>query len=205
MMNIVRIAKVIALLAFFLPWAAVSCQGADMATATGIEMMQGKMTANPDFEREATNAFGGGRGGAFEPTITTSATNVPDLGINAFAIGAAVVILIGLGLSFLGGARAAARNTLVTSLLGIALAFAAFWWFQQSVLNNAGDGGGRGLGGGLGGQDAAMASSMISSMVQQRFGLWINMIALGFAAGAAALALAAKSEATAPPAAPHAA
>ena len=199
MMNIVRIAKVIALLAFFLPWAAVSCQGADMATATGIEMMQGKMTANPDFEREATNAFGGGRGGAFEPTITTSATNVPDLGINAFAIGAAVVILIGLGLSFLGGARAAARNTLVTSLLGIALAFAAFWWFQQSVLNNAGDGGG------LGGQDAAMASSMISSMVQQRFGLWINMIALGFAAGAAALALAAKPGAAAPPAAPPAA
>ena len=87
-MNIVRIAKIVALLAFFLPWAAVSCQGVDVATASGIELMQGKMTANPEFERQAAGAFGGGaNAGAFEPSVSSS-TNVPDLGINIFAIAA---------------------------------------------------------------------------------------------------------------------
>ena len=200
LMNFVRIAKIVALLAFFLPWAAVSCQGADMATASGIELIQGKMTANPDFERQAAGAFGGGaNAGAFEPSVTSS-TNVPELGINAFAIGAALVVLIGLGASFLGNARAGARNALVTSLLGIALAFAAFWWFQQGVLNGAKNDGSNGLDGGLGGGDA-MAESMISSMVQQRFGLWINMIALALAAGAAGLVLAQRDAPPAPPAA----
>lgn len=199
LMSFVRIAKIVALLAFFLPWAAVSCQGADMATASGIELMQGKMTANPEFERQAAGAFGGGaNAGAFEPTVTSS-TNIPDLGINVFAIGAAIVVLIGLGASFLGNARAGARNTLVTSLLGIMLAFAAFWWFQQGVLNGARNDAG-GLDGGMGGGDA-MAASMINSMVQQRFGLWINMFALALAAGAAALILAQRDTPAAPPAA----
>lgn len=193
-MNIVRIAKIIALLAFFLPWAAVSCQGTDVATASGIELMQGKMTANPDFERQAAGMFGGGaNAGAFEPSVSSS-TNVPDLGINIFAIAAAVVVLAGLVLTFAGKGRSVARNTLVTSLLGLALAFAAFWWFQQGVLGNAKDdsgldGGMRGMGGG-----GAMAAQMLDSMVQQRFGLWINVGALAVAAGFAALMLAKKDE-----------
>ena len=105
LMNFVRIAKIVALLAFFLPWAAVSCQGIDVATASGIELMQGKMTANPDFERQAAGAFGGGaNAGAFEPSVSSS-TNVPELGINFFAVGAAVVVLAGLGMAAYFGYR----------------------------------------------------------------------------------------------------
>ena len=197
LMNFVRIAKIVALLAFFLPWAAVSCQGVDVATASGIELMQGKMTANPDFERQAAGAFGGGaNAGAFEPSVSSS-TNVPELGINFFAVGAAVVVLAGLGLTFVGGGRSAARNTLITSLLGIALAFAAFWWFQQGVMGSAKED--SGLDGGMGGMGGGgpMAAQMLDSMVQQRFGLWINMFALALAAGVAGLTLARKDEPTA--------
>lgn len=191
LMNFVRIAKIVALLAFFLPWASVSCQGVDVATASGIELMQGKMTANPDFERQAAGAFGGGaNAGAFEPSVTSS-TNVPELGMNLFAVAAALVALAGLGLTFVGKGRTAARNTLITSVLGIALAFAAFWWFQQGVLGSAKDD--SGLDGGMGG-GGPMAAQMLDSMVQQRFGLWINMIALALAAGVAGLTLAKKDE-----------
>ena len=191
LMNFVRIAKIVALLAFFLPWAAVSCQGVDVATASGIELMQGKMTANPDFERQAAGAFGGGaNAGAFEPSVTGS-TNVPELGMNLFAVAAALVALTGLGLTFVGKGRTAARNTLITSVLGIALAFAAFWWFQQGVLGSAKDD--SGLDGGMGG-GGPMAAQMLDSMVQQRVGLWINMIALALAAGVAGLTLAKKDE-----------
>jgi len=191
LMNFVRIAKIVALLAFFLPWAAVSCQGVDVATASGIELMQGKMTANPDFERQAAGAFGGGaNAGAFEPSVTSS-TNVPELGMNLFAVAAALVALTGLGLTFVGKGRTAARNTLITSVLGIALAFAAFWWFQQGVLGSAKDD--SGLDGGMGG-GGPMAAQMLDSMVQQRVGLWINMIALALAAGVAGLTLAKKDE-----------
>ena len=191
LMNFVRIAKIVALLAFFLPWAAVSCQGVDVATASGIELMQGKMTDNPDFERQAAGAFGGGaNAGVFEPSVTSS-TNVPELGMNLFAVAAALVALTGLGLTFVGKGRTAARNTLITSVLGIALAFAAFWWFQQGVLGSAKDD--SGLDGGMGG-GGPMAAQMLDSMVQQRVGLWINMIALALAAGVAGLTLAKKDE-----------
>lgn len=210
--NLVRIAKLVALLAFFLPWAAVSCQGTDVATASGIELMQGKMTANPDFERQMGqtmgNAFGASPGSRdvfgnadFEPTITSRATQAPELGINPFAIGAAIAVLAGLLLSFAGGVRSAARTTLITSLLGIALAFGAFWWFQQGVLRNASEDNSGGMGGGMGGMGGggAMAAQMMESMVQQRFGLWINMLALVVAAGSAGLIMARKDAAAPPP------
>jgi len=183
-LNLIRIAKVIALLAFILPWAAVSCQGADVATATGIEMIQGKMSANPDFEREIGERFGGGMldGGA-----TRVESNPPmELGLNPFAIGAAAVVLIGLGLSLVGAARTVARNTLITSVLGVVLALAAFWWFREGVFNSAREDSGRNAAGGF----AAAESQFLDSMVQQRYGLWINVGALLVAAGAAGLVLA---------------
>lgn len=183
-LNLIRIAKVIALLAFILPWAAVSCQGADVATATGIEMIQGKMSPNPDFEREIAERFGGGRvaGG----TADVQRDPPMELGLNPFAIGAAAVLLVGLGLSLVGAARMATRNTLITSVLGIVLTLAAFWWFREGVLNSARENGGRDAAGGF----ATAESQFLDSMVQQRYGLWINVGALLVAAGAAGLVLA---------------
>jgi hypothetical protein len=187
-LNLIRLAKVIALLAFILPWAAVSCQGADVATATGIEMMQGKMSPNPDFEREIGERFGGGGlldGGEVESDPPM------ELGLNIFAIGAGIVVLAGLGLSFLGAPRTATRNTLVTSLLAIALAGAAFWWFREGVFNSVReDGGGPSNNGQAGGSFGVAESQFLDSMVQHRYGFWINIGALVVAAGAAGVVLA---------------
>ena len=55
LMNVVRIAKVLALLAFVLPWAAVSCNNVDVATASGIELI-----SNVCRHRQATMLQGRG-------------------------------------------------------------------------------------------------------------------------------------------------
>jgi len=58
LMNVVRIAKVLALLAFVLPWAAVSCNNVDVATASGIELIQGTMSKNPEAGRQFSRQMG---------------------------------------------------------------------------------------------------------------------------------------------------
>lgn len=42
---LIRVAKVIALFAFFLPWVAISCQGQEMATMSGIDLARGHLEA----------------------------------------------------------------------------------------------------------------------------------------------------------------
>ena len=126
LMNVVRIAKLLALLAFVLPWAAVSCNNVDVATASGIELIQGTMSKNPDagkqFSRQMGSAFGPGVSeGASGGDMAGMDGPAPDLGINFFGIAAAGVIAVGLALSFMGKGKAAARNVMVTSLLGLAL------------------------------------------------------------------------------------
>jgi hypothetical protein len=216
LMNIVRIAKVVALLAFALPWVAVSCQNVDVATASGIELMQGKMTANPDFEKQLGQQMGGfgglgkNAGGGVDASASTS-----DLGINFFAIAAAIVILAGLGLTFAGKGKTAGRNALVSSLLGLALVFGTVWWWKDSASRDMSEqqggraetsspfgnaGGGNPFGGG--GMDA-MGAQMMDNMLQERFGYWIALIALGIGAGAGGLVMmggapAAKPEGTPP-------
>lgn len=238
LMNIVRIAKIVALLAFVLPWVAVSCsipgQGTvDLATASGIELIQGKMTANPDAERQMSQGVGSmfsapsagansGLGGA--PASAMSAT-VPDLGMNFFGVGAATAIIVGLLLSFLGSGKTAARNVMVTSLIGVVLVFGTVWWWKDQVKRQGNDGGGgtaqasspfggqsdNPFGGGAGnpfdgGGMGGMGGEMMDRMLQERFGYWIALTALIVAAGAGALgmlggipATAAKPDATPPP------
>jgi hypothetical protein len=201
LMNIVRIAKVVALLAFALPWVAVSCQNVDVATASGIELMQGKMTANPDFEKQLGQRMGGfgglekNTGGGVDASASTS-----DLGINFFAIAAAIVILGGLGLTFAGKGKTAGRNALVSSLLGLALVFGTVWWWKDSASRDMreqqggraetsspfGNAGGSPFGGG---NMDAMGAQMLGNMLQERFGYWIALIALGVAAGAGGLVM----------------
>ena len=47
-MNIARIAKVVALAGFLMPWLLVSCQGQEIASATGWQMAIGEMDALGD-------------------------------------------------------------------------------------------------------------------------------------------------------------
>lgn len=197
MLNIIRIAKIVALLAFVLPWVAVSCQGVDIATASGIELIQGKMTANPEASQQFGARFGGGLDGA---TVETNAASQPELDMNFFALGAAVVIVVGLAITFIGAAKSAARNALVTSLLAAALSFGAIWQFRESVKAE----GMRDQSASAGdipfdrGEMAGMGQDILNSMLQERFGYWIVIGALIVAAGAGGLSMAAAAAPTRP-------
>jgi hypothetical protein len=201
LMNVARIAKVVALLAFVLPWVAVSCNTVDIATATGIELIQGKMTENPEAGRQISARMGLPAGGSNSDVGMGGAEDMPDLGLNFFGVAAAAVIAVGLVLSFLGKGRNAARNVLVTSLLGMALAFGTVWWWKDQVKRQGGSEGETpsragspfsGAGGspfGGGGIDA-MGARTLDEMLQERFGYWITLGALALAAGAGALGMA---------------
>lgn len=220
-MNVVRIAKIVALLAFVLPWVAVSCsvpgQGSvDLATASGIELIQGKMSANPEADRQMSRNMGGmfgaqngsleGPGGFGGVRDSGMSTQTPDLGMNFFGIAAAAVIIIGLALSFAGKGRTAARNVLITSLLGAALVFGTVWWWKDQVkregmkdeqASTSSPFGGAGAGNPFGGGGmGAMGQNMIDGMLQERFGYWICLTALIVAAGAGAVGMAGNTAGT---------
>jgi hypothetical protein len=215
-MMVVRIAKVVALLAFFLPWAAVSCsipgQGTiDLATASGIELIQGKMTANPDAEKQMGRGLGSTFGappgsleadGGFGGTRDSATASVPELGMNFIGIAAAAVIAIGLALSFAGKGKTAARNVMVTSLLGLVLVFGTVWWWKDQMKKQDSMGGGtpeasspfgnpndNPFGGGAGNPLGAMGAQAVDQMLQERFGYWIALMALAVAAGAGAIGM----------------
>ena len=213
LMNIVRIAKVVALLAFVLPWVAISCSvpgsgTVDLATASGIELIQGKMTANPNAEKQLQGGMGGmfgqqggslgadsGLGNAGSGSVTS---DIPDLGMNFFGVAAAAVIVIGLLLSFAGKGKTASRNVLATSVLGLVLVFGTVWWWKDQIKKQGGEDGGTAsasspfgdTGGNPFGGGGAMGAQMVDNMLQERFGYWIAFSALIVAAGAGALGMA---------------
>lgn len=47
-MNIARAAKVVALVGFLMPWLVVSCQGTEIASATGLDMAMGTLRSTGD-------------------------------------------------------------------------------------------------------------------------------------------------------------
>ena len=103
--QIARIAKLVALLGFFLPWVTVSCSNTDLLTATGWQLMTGDPQpagplVNMDTEHRADDA---------EPAVII---------IAAFAI-----ILAGLACSLFTKMQAAAITMLVTSVLGIGVSY----------------------------------------------------------------------------------
>lgn len=227
LMNIVRIAKVIALLAFVLPWVAISCSvpgsgTVDLATASGIELIQGKMTANPNAEKQLQGGMGnmfGQQGGSLGADSGLGnagsggmTSDIPDLGLNFFGIAAAAAIVIGLLLSFAGKGKTASRNVLVTSLVGLVLVFGTVWWWKDQMKKQGGeDGGGTSAASspfGSAGDNpfgGAMGTQALDGMLQERFGYWIAFSALIVAAGAGALGMAGGGAATKPEGEPPAA
>lgn len=221
LMNVVRIAKVLALLAFVLPWAAVSCNNVDVATASGIELIQGTMSKNPEagrqFSRQMGSAFGAdlNAGDISDGGVGMDGQAV-DLGVNFFGIAAVAVIALGLALSFAGKGRTAARNVMITSLLGLALCFGTVWWWKEQVKGQSAREDGRGAAESAFGnhrdvrvQDmgsmGAMGAQMMDEMLQERFGYWIALSALAVAAGAGAIGMVSRAAAVRPDPTPPAA
>ena len=199
-MNIVRIAKVVALLAFVLPWAAISCNGTDLATASGIELIQGTMSENPQASEQMAAAMGmpAEMSTSTDSSTTEGSTGAPDMEMNIFALGAAIVTVLGLALTFMG--RIAPIATLVTSLVAAGLVYGAVWQFKQEIMKSdmaQEQGGGAPespFGPGTGDMAAMnqMGANMVNELVQERIGFWLAIGGLLVAAGASGIALASR-------------
>lgn len=196
-MNIVRIAKVVALLAFVLPWAAISCSGTDLATASGIELIQGTMSENPQAAEQFAASMGMPGGG----TTSQEPMTPPQMEMNVFALGAAIVIIVGLALTFLG--RIAPVAALVTSLVAAGLVYGAVWQFRQEIVKSdmaQEQGGGapptsvsmdNPFAADMGAMNQ-MGANMVNELVQERIGFWLAIGGLLVAAGASGIALASR-------------
>ena len=193
-----------------LPWAAVSCNDIDVATASGIELIQGTMSENSDARKQLNKKMES----SFGPQQTTGDTadpasglveSKPDLGVNFFGIAAVAVIALGLALSFAGKGRTAARNVMITSLLGLALCFGTVWWWKEQVKGQSAREDGRDVRSQDLGSMGAMGAQMMDEMLQERFGYWIALSALAVAAGAGAIGMVGGAAAVRPDPTPPAA
>jgi hypothetical protein len=178
-----RVAKLVALFGFFLPWVVVSCNDTELIRATGIELMTGN--AQP-----AGPAAGqsGGQGGDMEsdPSI--------------LAIGVFAVIVVGLGVSLLTRARQAAIVMLASSITAIALAFFTIEHMRSEMKNEIADSGSQ-AGGQIGGMIDPSQIAQLISLEEQR-GFWVTIIALIVAAVLSLIAIVPRLQQAASAAAP---
>ena len=180
---IARVAKLVALLAFFLPWILVSCSGNEIAHGSGWDMMVGHL--QPSDQINGLQAQFGN-----EHSQQQMDRPAPEF----FAIAAFAVIAVGLLVSFAMKRRAAAGVMLATSLLGIALCFGAFEHIKSAMheqVEHAARKQHNQLGIDLGGS--------VESAVrfEKQEGFWVTIIALVVAATMSGAALTMRRE-TAP-------
>jgi hypothetical protein len=177
---IARVAKVVALLAFFLPWILVSCSGNEIAHGSGWDMMVGHL--QPSDQINGLQAQFGN-----EHTQSQMDRPAPEIVlILAFA-----VIALGLLVSFAVKQRAAAGVMLASSLLGIALSFGAFA-HVQSELNNQVEHAARKQHNRLGIDLSGSVEGAVR--IEKQEGFWVTIIALVVAATMSGAALTMRRE-----------
>jgi len=99
-----RLAKLVALFGFVLPWMVVSCSGTEIMSATGIQLI----TGDPQLAGPLANA---------------PANEQPNTDPSVWVIAAAGAAVLGLALSLFVRGRAAAIVLLTTALLGAGLTY----------------------------------------------------------------------------------
>jgi hypothetical protein len=157
--NLARIAKVVALLLFILPWVTISCAETPLITMSGVDLVTGHVTM--------TNPM-------------TGATEAPpgaDHGEWLVIIGA-VLILLSLAATFL---LKGARGALVGAIGSAAAAACLAYTILVKIPNDAHNSGAMNAGGGgaAGGPSAAQIQQMIQVHVQ--IGFWLVLAALAAA------------------------
>jgi hypothetical protein len=156
MTNLGRIAKVIALLLFVLPWVTVSCADQTLVTMTGVDLATGhiSMAANP-------------MGGA---SASVPAQHSGDL----FVIIGAVLILAGLAVTFiLKGSRGAIAAAGCAALAALSLAYTVLVKIPGTARADATSGAG---GGSAGGPSPEQIAEMIKVNIQ--IGFYLCLAAL---------------------------
>lgn len=114
--TLARVAKLVALLCFFLPWILVSCSGNEIAHGNGIQLMTGHLQPSQQIADMGSSVGSG----------DDAQNGLSKAGPEYILIAAFAVIALGLVLSLVMKPRGAAATMLATSVLGIALSFGAF-------------------------------------------------------------------------------
>src|SRR5689334_11677932 len=178
---IARVAKIAALLAFFLPWILVSCSGNEIAHGSGWDMMVGRL--QPSDQINGLQAQFGN-----EHSQREMDRPAPEI----FAILAFATIALGLVVSFAMKRRAAAGAMLASSLLGIGLSFGAFEHIKSEI-NHQVEHAARKQHNQLGIDLSGSVESAVR--IEKQEGFWVTIIALVVAATMSGAALTMRREA----------
>lgn len=191
-MNLSRAAKVVALLAFLLPWMAISCNGTPLAEATGLGMITGDV-------RTVADGAGGPFGGVAPQQLPQGEKGPEALGEGNWwvALGAAV-IGIGLVLGFvMRPAVRAAQAAMIAAVAALVLLGGGMAWTTEKFKSELREA--------MAEQQAApsdpddpfaelgrnMAAAMATAVrLEVKFGYWLCLGATAAAAAAAGMAAA---------------
>jgi hypothetical protein len=153
MANLARIAKVVALLLFVLPWVTISCAGTPLVTMSGVDLATGHiMMHNP--MTGATESPPGANGG------------------DIWVIVAAVLILAGLAATFV----LKGRNGLIADMAGAGLAAAALAYTVLVRIPNSAHASNAAGAAAPGAPSPEQIAEMIQIKVQ--IGFWLTLLAL---------------------------
>ncbi len=162
-----RVAKLVALLGFFLPWVTVSCSGTEILEATGVQLMTGDIEPS----------------GPLAGAETDQEPEPAPLVIAAFA-----VLAVGLLAAILMKNRAAACALLIGALGGIGLSYYSVQNMREEMtrsMSEAQDKGAeeRASGAFSAEQQSDMARAMASAIeIEEQEGFWLTIGAAGVAA-----------------------
>ncbi len=170
LMNFARGAKGLALLCFLLPWVTVSCAGQPLARITGVQLATGNI-----------DPIGGGAGMPGAPAAPTAQS----YSVDVFALGAAILIIAGLVVTFVLARRRAALIGMITAAVAAVLivfdVFVRIKGAAEDQIRQSGAGGGTTTGPGAEFErqmQQQMEQMTQSISVDPALGFWLTLIAL---------------------------
>lgn len=167
MSNLARIAKVVALLLFLLPWVTISCAEQTLVSMSGVDLATGSITMTNPVTGASERPPGAGRG-------------------ELLVIAGAILILLSLAANFVLKGRTGAMAAIAgIALAAAALAYAVLVRVPHSARAGAITGGGGG--GGPSGMSQAQLAEMIRVNIE--IGFWLTLAALAAAIVLDALSL----------------
>lgn len=181
--NLARIAKVLALLFFFLPWVTISCAEQTLVSISGYQLATGNVTMINPMTNQAESPPGANGG-------------------DMLVIVGAVLILAALAATFI----LKGRNGFIAAIAGCAAAAGALCYTvlvripADAHANPAANPGGAGGAGSIGGPTPEQIAQMIQ--VRTELGFWLTILALAAAILLNFMAMKAPTAAAAAPAEP---
>jgi lysylphosphatidylglycerol synthetase-like protein (DUF2156 family) len=169
LMNLARGAKVVALLCFVLPWVTISCAGQPLASITGLQLATGNV-----------QPIGANAPGA--PPVAAP----QDYSADIFVLVAALLIVIGLVVTFVLPRRKAALAAMVACAVAAALIVYDVFVRIKGIAEDSirqGSGGATPPAGGAGGEFERSMQQQMEQMVQSisvdpAIGFWLTVLAL---------------------------